>query len=197
MLKIRQQGPNGVAFAKLHVTKTWLHYKFGSPINLKRVDQESPDQHLFVISLLDPYFAIITNTLFGSVHCLAPAPFCPQNLLPWTVLWHSFLFARLDAARFMNSWIKPVRPLKFTQLNFNECMLALNTCIYSLFIQQILMEPLPSAGQIKQVWSLCEQNWGEIDSNDVMGKQTVQREKGDELGGEVRESLLEALIFEI
>lgn len=59
------------------------------------------------------------------------------------------------------------------------------------------MEPLPSAGQIKQVWSLCEQNWGEIDSNDVMGKQTVQREKGDELGGEVRESLLEALIFEI
>ena len=31
----------------------------------------------------------------------------------------------------------------------------------------------------------------------MTGKQTVQREKGDELGGEVRESLLEALIFEI
>lgn len=33
-------------------------------------------------------------------------------------LWSSFLFARQDTAQFWNCWIKPVRSLKFNQLNF-------------------------------------------------------------------------------
>ena len=44
LLKTRQQAPNGVTYAKPHVTKLRLNYGFGSPEMEPPVNQDSPDQ---------------------------------------------------------------------------------------------------------------------------------------------------------